>query len=1096
MAIGYINIGIVSAGRGESVFGLAAYVCRLNAKSPVDATRYRFAWKADDVVSSEVLLPADAPTAFHNPMAFCAALERAELTRNEEEPTLLRWKVNAQLAKHVILALPKELTGAERRQLARDWAQTQYVAHGAGCVLAIHAPDDADFENHHAHILVGTRKVTSDGLGNKLRELNPAFSRGAGHAKSKLHAEDLPAAWREFQNAWFRAHGIQLKVDPPSAVDAHHLGRARYADDKSLEKDNWAAEAAAQARVREPANLLEEMTRRRATFTQRDLTFHLGRYGITGDEAKEIVDAALALPEAVALFDRETGKPLPLFTTRTVRAQETRIMASAKTLARKKPTARRKSAMKANAEKQAEIKMLSAEQRLALDHATGDTNLIVIRGIAGAGKSHLIGAVREVHKAAGFRVLGLAPTNTVACALADDGFETAATIDLELLRREQDNHRSPGWDSKTCLIIDEAAMVDAGRYERLLVLAAKAGARVILVGDEYQLASVERGGIFDEIKARYGCAELLTVRRQEDGWAKLASQDFAAGRIAEGIAAYARNGCLKWSETVDGAVDTLVAKWVADHTLDPDANRFIYASTNAMVDRLNHEIRRRRWVPLLPVGYSFETTRGPVEILAGDRIQLYGNDRQARLFNGMLGTVTAVDPTHVAFRTDDGKELHFDPRAFKTWALGYAGTVYRGQGKTQSQVYALYDHPLAWHARTSYVGFTRHKKDLALFVPRSLARDEQVLARQMARHDVGGMSIVYADADEAAQIERRIVAGAPASPVPIVAPFSIKNAQGKVTILDPGAAGTDLTVAALARHAPEADVVESYRRLYPLARKAPGGPADEVRKQIEGIVAKRGFSLRTGLPNPRCLDHMLSQDQKAHLLDLPDINRAFPDPTGVYMDVTALLFSPDRYPWSCWRTISRRIRELDDAVIAALMHRVQQIREAVDVGDRLHAACGLAKYILRTAPLIRDKRTQRERLRHERDLDLTPRPLWRSLRLFRLDSGNDLVAPDRRARFHSRPSEKNRALYENGSDLGPQSVMPPMRDKPATGPVLTASEQNERSEMLSGVRAVPTARRDKPTSPSPPGDSNRGMQQHREDNSAPTAKVGQWRRIR
>lgn len=1096
MAIGFINVGIVSAGRGESVVGLAAYVCRLNAKSDVDGQRYHFAQNAGDLVSTEVLLPPDAPRAFRAPMAFCAALERAELTRDEKDPQFRRWKVNAQLAKHVILALPKELTPAERRQLARDWAETQYVAHGAGCVLAIHAPDDPDFENHHAHILVGTRKVTSDGLGNKLRELNPAFSRGAGHAKSKLHAEDLPRAWREFQNAWFRANGIQLQVDPPSAVDAPHLGRARYADDKSREKDNWAAFAEAQARVRNPANLLQEMTRRRATFTRRDLTSILTRHGITGDDAKETVDAALALPEAVALFDRETGKHLALFTTRAVRDQETRIMDAAKTLARKKPTARRKSAMKATAEKQAEIRMLSDEQKLALDHATGDTNLIVVRGIAGAGKSHLIGAVREVHKAAGFRVLGLAPTNTVACAMADDGFETAATIDLELLRREQDNHRSPGWDSKTCLIIDEAAMVDAGRYERLLILAAKAGARVILVGDEYQLASVERGGVFDEIKARYGCAELLTVRRQEEEWAKLASQDFAAGRIAAGIAAYAQNGCLRWSETVDAAVDALVAKWAADHALDPDANRFIYASTNAMVDRLNHEIRRRRWAPLSPVGYAFETTRGPVEILAGDRIQLYGNNRQARLFNGTLGTVTAVDPTRVAFRTDDGKELQFDPRAFKTWALGYTGTVYRGQGKTQSQVYALYDHPLAWHARTSYVGFTRHKKDLALFVPRTLAPDERALARQMARHDVGSMSVVYADADEAAQIERRIAAGAPASPVPIIVPFSIKDTQGKVTILDLGAAGADLTAAALTRQAPEAEVVESYRRLYPLAKKAPGGRADEVRKQIEGIVAKRGFSLRTGLPNQRCLDHTLSPDQKAHLLDLPDLNRAFPDPTGVYMDVTALLFSPDRFPWSCWRTIIHRIWELDDAVIAALMNRVQQIREAVDVGDRLHAACGLAKYMLRTAPLIRDKRTQRERLRHERDLDLTPRPLWRSLRLFRLDSDNDLVGPDRRARFHSRPSEKNRAFYESGRDLGPQSVLPPMRDKPASGPALTASEQNERSEMLSGVRAAPPARRDKPTSPSPLGDSNWGMPQHREDNSAPPTKPNQGARIR
>lgn len=1081
MAIGFVNISIVSAGRGESVVGLAAYVCRLNTVSQVDGADYHFAHKKGDLGSVDVLLPSGAPAGFRNPIAFCTALERAELTRPRgNQPS--RWKIDAQLAKHVILALPKELTDAERRRLAQDWAKTQYVAHGAGCVLALHAPDDPEFENHHAHILVSTRQVSATGLGKKLRQLNPAFSRGAGHARSKLHAEDLPATWREFQNAWFRANGIELQVDPPAAVDAHHLGPARFSKDKSLEKANWAAFAEAQARIREPGNLLQEMTRRRATFGRRDLTAILLRHGILGEEASEIVSAALRLDETLLLFSRETGKPLPLFTTRSVRAQEQRIMDAAGIVARRRMGAKARQRIIATLEQRAAKCGLATEQLAALHHLLGESHLQVLQGIAGADKSSLIRAGRECLEAAGYRVIGLAPANMVACAMADGGFSHAATIDLELQRQENPGRGTTPWDAATCIVVDGAAMVDAERYERLLDLAAKTRARVILVGDEKPLFSVERGGVFDEIKARHGCAEIPDVRHQLDDWAKTASQDFAAGRIAEGIAAYARNGRLRWSDTLDQSIDSLVKTWMRDSYADPDATRFAYASTNEVVERINLEIRQRLWAPLMPVGYPFETTRGRVEIFAGDRIQLHGSGRRSRCFGGMLGTVATVDPARVVLRTDDGQDLHFNPKKFKDWSLGYAGTAYRGQAKTQ--VYALYDHSHAWNARTSHVDFTRHKAKFTLFVPRTLAPDQGALARQMARDAAGDMSVAHADAGEEAKIARRIAAAQNASSTPIAMPFSIKDVLGNETTLDLDIAGASEAAVNLVRRAPATEVVACYRRLYSRARKAPGGPADALRKQIEGIVAQRGFSIRTGLPDPKCLNYMLSEKQEAHLLNYPGLDDDFPDPTGTYMNVAPLLFRPILFPWSCWRTISSRIRELDDAVIAALTERVQQIRVDLHPYSTLHVACGLAKHNLRTSPLIRDRNTQRERLRYERDRDVTPRPLWRSFRLFQLDSDNDLVAPERRAPFHWRASAKNQAYYESDDHFLSLSATPTTREVLVNASTLTESEHSERSELLSGIRATPQTARETPTALPPAQESNRETPQRRGDSAA------------
>src|SRR5208282_880856 len=100
--------------------------------------------------------------------------------------------------------------------------------------------------------------------------------------------------------------------------------------------------------------------------------------------------------------------------------------------------------------------------------------------------------------------------------------------------------------------------------------------------------------------------------------------------------------------------------------------------------------------------------------------------------NGSLATIEKVEKGIVTARTDTGRVVSFDTAEFKQFGLGYAGTVYRGQGKTQTEVYALYDNIFAWNARTAYVGLTRHTTGVELYVSRDLAADEIALAKQMS----------------------------------------------------------------------------------------------------------------------------------------------------------------------------------------------------------------------------------------------------------------------------------------------------------------------------------------------------------------------------
>jgi len=100
-----------------------------------------------------------------------AALTSSELW-NKAEVTEVR--KNARVAREVLVALPHELDQVQRRELSKSIAQSLANRYGTAGTLAVHHPDrDGDNRNHHAHILMTTRRIDAAGeLGEKTRELD------------------------------------------------------------------------------------------------------------------------------------------------------------------------------------------------------------------------------------------------------------------------------------------------------------------------------------------------------------------------------------------------------------------------------------------------------------------------------------------------------------------------------------------------------------------------------------------------------------------------------------------------------------------------------------------------------------------------------------------------------------------------------------------------------------------------------------------------------------------------------------------------------------------------------------------------------------
>lgn len=63
------------------------------------------------------------------------------------------------------------------------------------------------------------------------------------------------------------------------------------------------------------------------------------------------------------------------------------------------------------------------------------------------------------------------------------------------------------------------------------------------------------------------------------------------------------------------------------------------------------------------------------------RVERGAGERKAGIYNGTVGTVVSTGRERISVRLDGGDVVSFDPAEFDQWGHGYAGTVYRGQGK-------------------------------------------------------------------------------------------------------------------------------------------------------------------------------------------------------------------------------------------------------------------------------------------------------------------------------------------------------------------------------------------------------------------------------
>ena len=207
MAIYHLRATMISRSQGRSATAAAAY--RVAERIEDRRTGLTFDYAARGGVDhTEIIAPDHAPDWVR---------DRSELWNRVEEAETRK---NSQVAREVRVALPAELTHAQRLELVREFVRSQFVDRGMVADIALHAPGRiGDERNHHAHILLTTREVDAEGSVSD----GGSVPRGGFTTKNRdWNKVEVLEGWREAwardSNAALERAGIEDRVDHRTLV--------------------------------------------------------------------------------------------------------------------------------------------------------------------------------------------------------------------------------------------------------------------------------------------------------------------------------------------------------------------------------------------------------------------------------------------------------------------------------------------------------------------------------------------------------------------------------------------------------------------------------------------------------------------------------------------------------------------------------------------------------------------------------------------------------------------------------------------------------------------------------------------------------------
>jgi exodeoxyribonuclease V alpha subunit len=364
-------------------------------------------------------------------------------------------------------------------------------------------------------------------------------------------------------------------------------------------------------------------------------------------------------------------------------------------------------------------------QQAAVRNALAN-KISILTGGPGTGKTSTLRSLVNILKAKGVRVHLAAPTGRAAQRLAETTGGYASTIH-RLLKYDP----AAGFTTNEAhplatdfLIVDEVSMLDT-RLASALFQAVPARAHLLLVGDTDQLPSVGAGNVLqDLITASRAPVTRLSVIFRQKGQSGIVTTAHAINSGETGlpmvatevegidpssdltfVIADSAEDCVR--KVVQLCTDFIPANFAR---CDPIADVQVMAPMHkgvAGVANLNLQLQGA----LNGRGAGIRTLAG--EFRSGDKVIQLRNNYDKNLFNGDIGSVTAVDTEAGQIEANfDGSRQTFTRGEMGDLALAYAISIHKSQGSEYPVVIVplLKGHFMMLQRNLLYTAITRGRR--------------------------------------------------------------------------------------------------------------------------------------------------------------------------------------------------------------------------------------------------------------------------------------------------------------------------------------------------------------------------------------------------
>jgi Ti-type conjugative transfer relaxase TraA len=721
MAIAFAKVSVHSRGKGLSSVAGAAY------RSGTILTDERTGEVHDytnrhDVVYKSIMLPDGADAIFKDRATLWNAVEAAEK------------RSDAQVAKDVILALPRELDLEKRIELARQFAFDHFVKHGLAVDVALHDHGDG---NPHAHLYVTTRRIIGATLDRyKARDLNPSFANWKGGRGFISEQDYWDKEWRAAQNHFFEKEKLEIIVDENFLIPQRHQGRVRGAEAHYLfEENQLRREASIEIAITDPVAVLNELGRKYTVFTQKNIDQIIKKNTETPEQKAQALSNLMSHPDLVLLGAGDDGRDR--YTTRSNYELESQLGDWSQALFLDKNT-HQKDYDKLNS--LIAKHQLNSEQADALLHLSEGKKIAAIVGRAGTGKSYLMRSANELWQSQGLNVTGMAVSSVAAKGLQKDSGITSKTI---AHYKQLIHHDAWHLNEKSIVVMDEAGMTDLHDMTTILRHVFENKASLVLVGDHAQLQPIGIGAPFRSIVEMVGFAEMNRIMRQRDEKDCLATLQLSKGNIQDAIAHYDSKNQVHLLETESDAKNALISDWQSHLEkidiagIQEKQKQLILAHSNDDVMHLNLLAREHLVKNNLidQNAHTFKTEKGDINLSVNDRILFLKNDKDLDISNGDFATITQIKNKEITAKLNNDKTVIFNTENYKNFTYGYAATIHKTQGVTLDNTFVYVKNGF-WNRYLTYVALSRHKNYVGLYASQESFKNKEKLIQSLSRDGI------------------------------------------------------------------------------------------------------------------------------------------------------------------------------------------------------------------------------------------------------------------------------------------------------------------------------------------------------------------------